>query len=49
MTMKNEMNEEFDREWQPGPVVEINWWGREHSDIDEAEFDFEDDDADIDL
>lgn len=26
MTNDNEMNE-FDREWQPGPVVEVDWWG----------------------
>jgi len=26
--------EEVDREWQPGPAVEIDWWGGRHSDLD---------------
>lgn len=33
MTNDNEMNE-FDREWQPGPTVEIDWYGGKFSDLD---------------
>jgi hypothetical protein len=37
MNMTNEYEmiaEEVDREWQPGPTVEIDWWGGKHSDLD---------------
>jgi len=35
MTNENEMTEEeIDREWQPGPAVEIDWWGGNFSDLD---------------
>lgn len=35
MTNEYEMiAEEVDREWQPGPTVEIDWWGGKHSDLD---------------
>ena len=44
MTNEYEMNE-FDFEWQPGPVVEIDWWGGKFE--DDSEYVEEDDTSDI--
>lgn len=48
MNMTNEMNDEVDSAWQPGPTVEIDWYGGRHSDL-ESDCDCEEDMADLEL
>jgi hypothetical protein len=46
MTDEYEMNE-FDREWQPGPVVEIDWYGGRFDSESEADCSCEECEEDI--
>jgi hypothetical protein len=49
MTDENEMTEEIDSAWQPGPTVEIDWWGGRHSDLEADCYCEEEDTSELDL
>ena len=49
MTNENEMTEEIDSAWQPGPAVEIDWWGGRFDNESEADCECEEDITELDL
>ena len=49
MTDENEMTEEVDSAWQPGPAVDIDWYGGKFDDDVEVDCEGEEDIAELGL
>ena len=49
MTDENEMTEEIDSAWQPGPVVEIDWWGGKFDTEADCDCEIEEDVSELNL